>query len=144
MKSDVSKVIIVVVIATLLLLVGLGIYIFFRKPIIFFEVIGCKSMVPVVYLNVRNPLIYFLLFCVPDALWYMSLLLLQTLFYSEKGRLSNLLRNCAMVLPFLLEVLQCFGIILGTFDWYDILTYCLTLILFLCLKKLFLPLYYKS
>ena len=144
MKSDVSKVIIVVVIATLLLLVGLGIYIFFRKPIIFFEVIGCKSMVPVVYLNVRNPLIYFLLFCVPDALWYMSLLLLQTSFLGGKRFLNRLLIIIAIVLPFLLEIFQHFEIISGTFDWYDILTYCLTLIFYLlCLKKLFLPLYYK-
>lgn len=98
----------------------------------------------IVILESKNLYNYFLVYCLPDALWYMSLLLLQTFFLAEKGLLNRLLIIIAIILPFLLEIFQYFEIISGTFDWYDILTYCLTLIFYLlCLKNYFLPLYYK-
>lgn len=118
-----------------LLTIGSGIYIFFRHPIIAF------SMLHIHQYEMANEHIvivpfYFLLYCLPDALWYMSLLLVQILFLEEKGWLNRLLVGTAISLPFLLEIGQYLGIVSGTFDWYDILTYCLTLILFLCLRKI--------
>ena len=131
-------------IATILLVVGTGIYFFFREPILFFLCLNIASN-RIVICNIDNPLSYFFLFCLPDALWYMSLLLLQTYFLIGKGLLNRLFVIIAIILPFLLEVFQYFDIMSGTFDWYDILTYCLTLMFYLlCLKKLFLPLHYKS
>ena len=115
----------------------------FRTPIRAFEILGIAKH-QVVVLETQNLFNYFLVYCLPDALWYMSLLLLQTYFFTGKGLLNYLLIFIAIILPFLLEVFQYFDIMCGTFDWYDILTYCLTLIFYLlCLKKLFLPLCYK-
>lgn len=121
-------------VAIVLLLIGTGIYFFFRSPIIAFTLF---NVAPEEYIagNTNNPFIYFAVFCLPDALWYMSLLLIQTIFLKEKGWLNRLLVAIAVSLPFLLEIGQYLGFISGTFDWYDILTYCLILILFLCLKK---------
>lgn len=118
----------------LLLLIGAGIYFFFRTPIIAFTLF---NIAPSEYMtsNTNNPFVYFMVFCLPDALWYMSLLLTQTLFFKEKGRLNRVLIGVAISLPFLLETGQYFGLVSGTFDWFDILTYCSTLILFLCLRK---------
>lgn len=133
---------IILFVSIVLLMIGIGIYSIFRTPIRVFEVLGIPQY-HIVVLDTKNPFNYFLVYCLPDALWYMSLLLLQTYFLAEKWVLNRLLIIIAIILPFLLEIFQYFKIILGTFDWYDILTYCLTLILFLCLKKLFLPLHYK-
>lgn len=133
---------IVFVVSIALLMIGTGIYFIFRTPIRVFEMLGITQY-QIVVLKTQNPFNYFLVYCFSDALWYMSLLLFQTYFLIGKGFLNRLLIIIAIMLPFLLEIFQYFKIILGTFDWYDILTYCLTLILFLCLKKLFLPLHYK-
>ena len=134
--------VIVFVVSIALLMIGAGIYFIFRTPIRVFEMLGITQY-QIVVLRTQNPFNYFLVYCFSDALWYMSLLLLQTYFLIGKGFLNRLLIIIAIMLPFLLEVFQYFDIMSGTFDWYDILTYCLTLILFLCLKKLFLPLCYK-
>ena len=134
--------VIVFVVSIALLMIGTGIYFIFRTPIRVFEMLGITQY-QIVVLKTQNPFNYFLVYCLPDALWYMSLLLLQTYFLAGKGFLNRLLIVIAIILPFLLETFQYFEIISGTFDWYDILTYCLTLILFLCLRKLFLLLYYK-
>lgn len=123
--------------AVLLLITGTGIYFFFRTPIIAFTQF---HIAPDEYIssNTNNPLVYFAVFCLPDALWYMSLLLIQTIFLKEKGWLNRLLVAIAVSLPFLLEIFQYYGLMKGTFDWYDVMSYLFTLILFLCLRKLFL------
>ena len=135
--------VIILVASIALLIIGAGVYFIFRTPIRIFEMLGITQY-QIVVLETQNSFNYFLVYCSSDALWYMSLLLLQTFFLAGKGFVNRLLIVIAIILPFLLEMFQYFNIMCGTFDWYDILTYCLTLILFLCLKKLFLPLHYKS
>ncbi len=117
-----------------LLVIGIGIYFFFRPPIIALAKLHIAQYEYTIC-NTRNPFIYFFVYCLPDALWYMSLLLVQTLFFERKGWLNRILIGTAISLPFLLETGQYLGFISGTFDGYDILTYSLTLILFLCLRK---------
>lgn len=134
--------VIILVASIALLIIGAGVYFIFRTPIRIFEMLGITQY-QIVVLETQNSFNYFLVYCSSDALWYMSLLLLQTFFLAGKGFVNRLLIIIAIFLPFLLEMFQYFNIMCGTFDWYDILTYCLTLILFLCLKKLFLPLHYK-
>ena len=144
MKHNIHNLLIILTISFILLLLGTGIYFTFRTPIRIFEMLGITQY-QIVVLECQNPFNYFLVYCSSDALWYMSLLLLQTYFFTRKGLLNRLLIVIAIILPFLLEVFQYFDIMYGTFDWYDILTYCLTLIFYLlCLKRLFLPLHYKS
>lgn len=138
-----TKRVIYCAIALLLLLIGLSIYYFFRTPILAFTLF-CIAPYEHIAINTNNTFYYFLVYCLPDALWYISLLLVQTLFLREKGWLNYMLVGIAISLPFLLETSQYYGLVTGTFDWYDILTYCFTLILFLCLRKLFLHLHYKS
>lgn len=134
--------VIILVSSIALLIIGAGVYFIFRTPIRIFEMLGITQY-QIVVLETQNSFNYFLVFCSSDALWYMSLLLLQTFFLAGKGFVNRFLIVIAIILPFLLEMFQYFNIMCGTFDWYDILTYCLTLILFLCLKKLFLLLCYK-
>ena len=126
-----------------LLLIGTGIYFFFRSPIIAFTILQFNSKESIIC-NTNNPIIYLGVFCLPDALWYMSLLLIQTFFFKETGWLNRLLVGIAISLPFLWEIGQYLCFVSGTFDWFDIITYFLTLILFLCLRKTFLLSPYKS
>ena len=95
-------------VTTLLLLIGVGIYFFFRTPIIAFSKLHIDSG-EYIACNTNNPLVYFMVFCLPDALWYMSLLLVQTFFIEEKGWLNRFLVGVAISLPFLLETGQYFG-----------------------------------
>lgn len=128
---------IILILAIVCLLLGTGIYYLFRTPIIAFTKLHI-AQVEILTINKDNPFLYFLVYCLPDALWYMSLLLIQTFFLKETGWLNALLVGVAISLPFLLEIGQCSGLIAGTFDWFDIITYCLTLTLFLCIRKTFL------
>ena len=134
----------ILAVALLLILIGTGIYYYFRTPIIAFSKLHLDSG-EYIACNTSNPLVYFMVYCLPDALWYMSLLLVQTFFLEEKGWLNRLLVGIAVSLPFLLEAGQYFGCVSGTFDWFDIITYCLTLIIFLlCSRKIFLLLHSKQ
>lgn len=133
----------ILLLAFLLLLIGAVIYYFFRLPILAFVILHiCQQELPVC--DTENPLMYFFVFCLPDALWYMSLLLLQTFFLNKGGWLNRILFYMAVSLPFIMETAQYFDLVSGIFDWYDILAYCLTLILFLCLRKTYLYLHCKS
>ena len=80
---------------------------------------------------------YWLVYCLPDGLWYLALLLVQQQMVYAKSVVSRAIFAAAIALPFVLEGLQAARLIPGTFDYMDILTYLLTLILFICLKKLF-------
>lgn len=137
----VQRKIYIFLLALVLLVVGCGIYFFYRTPIIAFNLFHVSN--EYMSCNTQNLFIYFVVYCLPDALWYMSLLLVQLLFLKETGWLNRLLIAIAFSLPFLLETGQYIGLISGTFDWFDIISYCLTLILFLCLRKIFLHLHYK-
>ena len=123
--------------AILCLLVGVGLYVFFRPDALF-----------VTMLNIPTPSCsltphYFILYCLPDGLWYFALLILQ---YSllQKNKMSKLLLYFAVALPFVLECMQALGWFWGTFDWYDILTYSITLIVFIiCVRNPFFSLAHK-
>lgn len=135
----------ILILAVILLLIGACIYLFFRLPTIALTSFCLSLGVPIYYnSHVDNSAEYIFLYCLPDALWYMSLLLVQTLFLEEKGWLNRLLIGFAVSLPFLLEIGQYLGLFIGTFDWFDIITYFLTLILFLCLRKTSLLSLYKQ
>ena len=127
----------ILTLSIVLLVVGSGIYYICRAPIIAFTQLHIANT-EYMTCHTHKPFIYFMVYCLPDALWYMSLLLTQTFFLKELGWLNRLLVGIAISLPFLLETSQYIGLISGTFDWYDVITYCITLILFLCLRKLFL------
>lgn len=85
----------------------------------------------------ENSVMYIIKYCLPDMLWYYALLLSQMLFLSDqKGKGTLILFTVAALVPYVLECLQYFKMIPGTFDIIDILVYTLTLISFiLCQRK---------
>ena len=87
--------------------------------------------------DTQNAFIYWLVFCLPDGLWYIALLLLQQQLTQRESVFSRICMYAAMALPFLLEGMQAIGWLPGTFDYRDIITYLFILILFLCLRKKF-------
>lgn len=124
------------IIAIVCIALGGFIYLFFRQDIIAFGYLNSQVLDAIRRpVNVNgNVLFNYFLFCVPDALWYLALLLLQFQ-YRQKCVASQVLLGGSILLPFLLEVLQYYGICRGTFDWYDMLSYLIVLILVLWIQK---------
>lgn len=116
----------------LFLLLGACIYIFFRQDTYFVQQLPFEfdlQFHPTTYIE------YFLVYCLPDGLWYASLLLMQTILLSNT-LLSKIILIMAVLCPFILELGQFAGILYGTYDTFDILTYfTVLLILYLCYRK---------
>jgi hypothetical protein len=125
-------------IAVALILTGCLIYATCRQDIIALSVFGKANFLESIKIDIHyqgNIFTYFLLFCLPDMLWYFALLLIQKQFYNKDILLSKILFYCALSLPFVFEMMQYFGTIRGTFDIADISFYLLTLIIFIVLWK---------
>ena len=121
------------------LVAGSLIYLLFRQDIIAFYWIGKPQWLESFRITICNKgnnfLTYCLLYCVSDALWFFSLLILQFQFYDKNIIFCKILLYLTIALPFLLEILQYFKIIGGTFDILDILFYFIALLLVLIIKK---------
>ena len=124
-------------IAVLLLTIGSGIYLTCRQNVIFLAPLQGTKFLEFLKVDIQyekvNVFIYFLLFCLPDSLWYAALLLLQRQFYNRNVAISEVLCYLAISLPFILEFLQYFKVITGTFDILDVSFYLLTFLIFIVL-----------
>ena len=123
-----------------LLIAGSIIYLLFRQDAIFLQWIDIDILhtihIPINY-KTDNVFLYLLLFCIPDGFWYAALLVIQALF-NESDKISRILYFISVILPFIMETFQYFHCIPGTFDWFDLYTYFITLITFrLCKKNIF-------
>jgi len=125
-------------IAIILLILGAGIYFTFRQDVLFLVPFRETKLLEFVRLNIYfhngNILTYFLIFVLPDVLWYSALLLLQLQFYNE-STVSKILFYVAVLLPFIFEILQYFKIIAGTCDIFDVIFYSVTFIFILFIWK---------
>ena len=115
-------------IATISLGIGILIYITCRSNIWAIDLIGLGhlSFQPK-YGN--NILFYVFIYSLPDALWYLSLLLLQIQFYHHSIMPTRILWWCSVALPFIMEILQAIHFVPGTYDIYDIIFYLLVFII---------------
>lgn len=126
------------IVAFSLLLLGSLIYIFFRNDVLFLSWLD-KDILDKLSIKAdtdRNLFLYIIVYCLPDALWYLALLITQALFVNN-GFAFKILFAIAIVIPFVLEICQYFDCFPGTFDIYDIIIYLLTLFVFLLCKKIF-------
>lgn len=126
----------------LLLSLGAVIYIYMRHDIIFvlnlpFEF---RTQIPkeVCYGSPK----YLLIYCLPDALWYAALLFCQLALMSN-FIVSKVILLTAIISPFVLELGQYVGLVNGTFDVLDILSYLLVLTFFILWYKRSLKQSYK-
>ena len=124
--------------AILCMVLGAGLYIMFRQETIFVNLLN----ISVLSCNLRPT--YLILYCLPDGLWFLALLIIQYSLFQRRNKISKVLLCFAVALPFVLECMQALGWFWGTFDWYDILTYCVTLIIFIiCVRNPFFSLAHK-
>ncbi len=116
----------------LLLIPGTVIYIYMRQDIIFVQNLPFefKTQIPkeVCYGSPR----YLLIYCLPDALWYAALLLCQLALMSNRV-VGKIILSTAIISPFVLELGQSVGLVNGTFDVLDILSYLFVLTFFMIL-----------
>lgn len=112
-----------------LLLIGVAIYILFRKDILFVQFFTGISDGPLFIKSQQpSPILCFIVYCLPDGLWYASLLLLLNALSSDDN-FFKAINIVALASPFILEILQLTKTIPGTFDIFDIITYAITLII---------------
>lgn len=125
-----------VIIAGILIVAGSIVYLFFRPNIILFNKLGVTNFLSGIQIEVnvsQNFFVYFLMYCLSDVLWYAALLILASTFYVKEVLVSKILFATMVLMPFVLELLQLARLLPGTFDWYDIVFYCITLIIFVLL-----------
>lgn len=124
------------IIGTITLLIGGLIYLTFRQDILALQYIkNCEWLKSIrVEIHSNSLFINWIIYSLPDALWYYSLLSFMVIFY-EKTILSRFLGSIAILLPFMWEFSQYFHFISGTYDNIDLIFYLITLIIFLCFKK---------
>lgn len=125
-----------VIIAGILIVAGSIVYLFFRPNIILFNKLGMTNFLSGIQIEVnvsQNFFVYFLMYCLSDVLWYSALLILASTFYVKEVLVSKILFATMVLMPFVLELLQLARLLPGTFDWYDIVFYCITLIIFVLL-----------
>lgn len=122
------------IVAIVSLIAGSLVYLFFRQDILAVHWIGNPKWIEPFRINIgydENILTYCLLYCLSDALWFFSLLILQFQFYDRSVVLCKILLYLTIALPFVLEILQYFKIITGTFDILDIMFYLTVLLIVL-------------
>lgn len=120
------------ILAIVSLIAGCLVYLLFRQDILAVYWIGNPKWIEPVRINIGydgNFFTYCLLYCLSDALWYFSLLILQFQFYDRTIVLCNVLLYASIALPFVLEILQYFKVINGTFDILDIVFYLTVLLI---------------
>lgn len=128
-----------VTISFLLLFLGAFIYAIFRQDVLFcswipFEILA-RIKIDISYQDCHW-IIYWVVFCLPDALWYASQIVIQTVLHKEK--MTSWLLGFTLLLPFIYEIMQAINLIPGTFDWLDVFTYLLTLIVVMLCQKNYL------
>lgn len=119
------------------LIIGFVIYCVSRSHILFMDWIGIQGTVPVLESAISKWVVY----CLPDALWYMALLLLMDILCQKYKDISGhqtvpiIMMSLAILLPFILEFAQKINLIAGTYDILDIFTYLITFLLILICKR---------
>lgn len=118
--------------AGLMIIVGAIIYIISRNDIIFLDWIPHTIIEKMRHYSLTNTSFsgYFIIYCLPDGLWYGALLVYQSSFLS-KSKASRGIYLTSIILPFILELLQIYKDVPGTFDPLDLLVYFLTLTIFI-------------
>lgn len=111
------------------ILMGTTIYTLCRRNISFVVYItGIEEGILASICDGKNPIINFIVYCLPDGLWYASLLLLLKVIYSDDF-FGRTIYTIGILSPFVLELLQLKTIIPGTFDILDLITYTIVLII---------------
>lgn len=119
----------------LLLILGTAIYIYLRQDIIFVQNLPFefRAQIPNKEVCYGSPK-YLLIYCLPDALWYAALLFCQLALMSNRV-VSKIILSTAIISPFVLELGQSVGLVNGTFDVLDILSYLFVLTFFILWYK---------
>lgn len=128
-----------VIYAYAFLFTGSLIYVFFRQEVFFMSLIS-DDVSDKFYVDIdvnQSLMSYIMVFCLPDALWYLALLVSQLPFV-RYGISCKILFGVCIVIPFVLELFQYFNCIAGTFDIYDVIIYVFTLLVFLIWERKFL------
>jgi hypothetical protein len=112
-------------IAFLSLFFGFINYILFQPSVSFLQFLNIRSSVAFFH---QSTIQIFFTGHFSDIAWCVSLYL-SIIVLTEKMNLNLADKLALLLLPFFTEILQKFSLLPGTFDWYDILSYSLILVI---------------
>ena len=128
-----------IIIGFSLFLMGCGIYVVFRQNIYILQQFQHNAILQCIKIELPyngNPFRYFLLYVFSDMLWYSALLFVMIGLHQAKKYVSRITLLIAVISPFVLEILQYYHCIVGTYDILDVFAYLLILLIFLlCVRK---------
>lgn len=129
-------IIIRLVAAGLMIIAGAIIYLISRHDIIFFRWLPASIIAAFEEYSIASssPLGYFIVYCLPDGLWYGALLLVQSTLTGETFT-SRIIYWISIALPFIWEIMQTHRAIPGTFDPLDLCVYFLIATIFITFSR---------
>lgn len=118
------------------LIAGLSIYLLLRHDTLFIgALIGLEDGLLCDYVS-DTPFMNFVIYCVPDGLWYLSLLHVNELIHKQcLDNRKTILDWVVLTIPYSFEIAQLTEWIPGTFDLMDILTYVVITTIYLIWKR---------
>ena len=119
------------------ILIGLILYLFIKPDSYVSQLINKIVSVPSVSLQYNNVLIYFIRFYLCDMLWAYSLTFTMYLILVNDFGGMILCFLIAGVFSIFIELLQYFGIVSGTFDFFDVIAEMISIVLALGIIKIF-------
>lgn len=84
----------------------------------------------------ESSLSYFVLYCLPDALWITSYIIISDTIWHKNTKMQYVWTSILPIIGLTSEVLQKTGIIHGTFDPLDVLCYIIPYIIYITYKSL--------
>lgn len=130
--TDCKSLIVRLAVSGFMVFCGAMIYLSSRETILFFDCVpeSVINMLNRYRITGDSRFGYFMVYCLPDGLWYGALLLTQSALLINTFW-SKCVFLISIVLPFAWELLQLFDDVAGTFDPMDLLVYIITLSIFL-------------
>lgn len=123
------------------LVCGCAIYLLFRSKSLniyqWCKIIGLSDMIDTLREHVQNwSVSEFIKFSLPDGLYCAAyILIMDAIWHYDKGMVKNVVISLVPFVTINSEVLQCFGLVKGTFDIYDLTCYAIPLLIYIAIKS---------
>ncbi len=117
----------------LTLLIGFLIYFFFREDNLIYNNLFSSPIK--INLDNNSSILIFLVYSFPNGLWSLSFSQLIFHIYKTKNLKIFLLSFSMACIGILIEILQLFSYLNGTFDYLDIFTYIMSILVIILIQK---------
>lgn len=129
-----------IILGVLFLVCGCAIYLLFRSKSLniykWCSAIGLSNAIDTLRSSCHNWNVpYWVKFSLPDGLYSAAyILIINAIWYKNNGLVKYIIVSVVPLLTISSEILQFFGLVKGTFDFYDIVCYAIPPLLYIVIK----------